>query len=143
MGLNILQTLAGLYIGSVIGTLVGAIVGLIFVGSVNIAEESPFYSVFGAFFAWLTYSRFGSFSSGVESAMTGASTGVIAGLITGFASGLISKGSLDKVFRVSSAGVGSAVGAAVFGVFILPDVTSTTDTTVSIARGLLTGVQPG
>jgi hypothetical protein len=42
LGLNILQTLAGLYIGSVNGTLVGAIVGLIFVGSVNIAEESPF-----------------------------------------------------------------------------------------------------
>ena len=42
LGLNILQTLAGLYVGSVIGTLVGAIVGLIFVGSVNIAEESPF-----------------------------------------------------------------------------------------------------
>jgi hypothetical protein len=83
LGLNILQTLAGLYVGSIIGTLVGAIIGLIVVGSVNIAEESPFYSVFGAFFAWLTYTRFGSFSSGVESAITGASIGVIAGLIIG------------------------------------------------------------
>jgi len=104
LGLNILQTLAGLYVGRIIGTLVGAIVGLIFVGSVNIAEESPFYSVFGAFFAWLTYTRFGSFSSGVESAITGASICVIAGLITGFASGLIGKGSFEKIFRVSSAG---------------------------------------
>jgi ABC-type multidrug transport system fused ATPase/permease subunit len=103
LGLNILQTLAGLYVGSIIGTLVGAIIGLIFVGSVNIAEESPFYSVFGALFAWLTYTQFGVFSSGVESAVTGASIGVIAGLITGFASGLLNKGSLDKVFRVSSA----------------------------------------
>jgi len=84
LGLNILQTLAGLYVGSIIGTLFGAIIGLIFVGSVNIAEESPFYSVFGAFFAWLTYARFGLFSSGVESAVTGAFIGLIAGLIAGF-----------------------------------------------------------
>ena len=143
LGLNILQTLAGLYVGSIIGTLFGAIIGLIFVGSVNIAEESPFYSVFGAFFAWLTYARFGLFSSGVESAVTGASIGLIAGLIAGFASGLISKGGLDKVFRVSSAGVGSVVGTAVFGVFILPHVTSSTDTTLGIAIGLLIGFAAG
>ncbi|MGZ7115774.1 MAG: hypothetical protein ACXVI0_12110 [Halobacteriota archaeon] len=143
LGLNIFQTLAGLYVGSIIGTLVGAIVGLIFVGSVNIAEESPFYSVLGAFFAWLTYARFSSFSNGVESAITGASIGVTVGLIAGFASGLISKGSLDKVFRVSSAGAGSAVGAAVFGVFILPHVASTTDTTIGIVIGLFIGVAAG
>ena len=143
LGLNILQTLAGLYVGSIIGTLVGAIIGLIFVGSVNIAEESPFYSVFGALFAWLTYTQFGVFSGGVESAVTGASIGVIAGLITGFASGLLNKGSLDKVFRVSSAGVGSVVGTAVFGVFILPHATSTTDTTLGIAIGLLIGFAAG
>jgi hypothetical protein len=99
--------------------------------------------VFGAFFAWRTYARFSSFPNGVESAIAGASIGITVGLIAGFSSGLIGKGSLDKVFRVSSAGVGSAVSAAVFGVFILPHVASTTDTTIGIVMGLFTGVAAG
>jgi hypothetical protein len=143
LSLNILQTLAGLYVGGIIGSLVGAVIGLIFVGTVNIAADSTFYSVFGAFFAWLTYTRFGSFSSGTGSAITGASIGVIAGLIAGFASAALSKGSLDKVVRISSGGVGSAVGAAVFGVFIFPHFASTTDTTLGLAIGLLIGFAAG
>ncbi|MGZ7134172.1 MAG: hypothetical protein ACXVH4_05590 [Halobacteriota archaeon] len=143
LGLNILQTLAGLYVGGVIGSLVGAIAGLIFVGSANIVEESTFYSVFGAFLAWLTFTRFGLFASGAESAITGGTIGVVAGVITGFVSSIVSKGGLERVFRVSSASVGSAVGAAVFGVFIYPHVTSSTDTTIGLIIGLLIGVAAG
>ena len=43
LGLNILQTLSGLYIGGIVGSLFGASAALIFVGAVNIAEASPFF----------------------------------------------------------------------------------------------------
>ena len=58
-------------------------------------------------------------------------------------SSIISKGGLERVFRLSSAGIGSAVGAAVFGVFVYPHVISSTDTTIGLVKGLLIGVAPG
>lgn len=99
-------------------------------GAVNIAEASPFFSFFRAVFAWLTYGRFGSFAGATEAVISGVSIGVLVGAIAGFVAGAISKGGIERAFRIASSSVGSAVSAAVFGVFIYPHVTSSTDTTI-------------
>jgi hypothetical protein len=140
LGVNILPAVAGLYIGAVAGSLIYALASIVFVHSVNVAEESTFCSAFGAVLAWLTFWLFSSFESATQSVVQGATIGFIVGVITGLITGIINKERLESGFHRSSAHIGSAVVAAAFGVFVYPFLASSADTAIGLVLGLLIGV---